>query len=624
MSDLQALNIPHILSTAITDEVVKKINAMIESIAGEDIAGSEARVEERYGINVRTQQRYKMQLRKLLQLPKRAQLQQLASDPRIREALAYIIVRKCRSDQGSLRRARGLVVLLNAAGVYATVEEFLLSIYTRPNMNAVDAYTALRNQCIAGKVYRENGQEFIPCTLSELPAISSIQRWLRKKSKAQLAIQYAKMTKQERDAFNIYVKRDPQQWRVRGFQEGDHTELDVQVINSQTGKYGRLWVSAWVDRHSSLGCGYYLSYQPNSETIALSARNSFFGTQLKVAVPDEQGGIRYQQLENFADIPDDIEIDNGKDYRSRYTGQVFGKIDFSDDVRRTLQCFTRIHYAEPFHPQSKPYVENRFRWLNEYWKKLPGYKGPHYTRKPESLRAEEQQNAILFDWQFAQLFDLAWNAHNNRPMKRLGGLSRIQYALTHQQGRRVVQNEHIFDLLLMKLETRRIRRGYVTVNGIEYFSADLQDYHGSECVVYYDPQNIGYAHIWINGKFVTVAVKTDLIGKTEREWLEIVKMRKAKDKHLQREIEQLHREISNIEAKAFAWNGMVGNVSFVSGDLLDRRSVPATLLTGLEQQANDAAKVRERAENLVEIEKRARKVSKSTPLNVALINERIK
>jgi hypothetical protein len=187
-----------------------------------------------------------------------------------------------------------------------------------------------------------------------------------------------------------------------------------------------------------------------------------------------------------------------------------------------------------------------------------------------------------------------------------------------------VQNEHIFDLLLMKLETRRIRRGYVTVNGIEYFSADLQDYNGSECVVYYDPQNIGYAHIWINGKFVTVAVKTDLIGKTEREWLEIVKMRKANEKHLQREIEQLHREISNIEAKAFAWNGMVGNVSFVSGDLLDRRSVPATLLTGLEQQANDAAKVRERAENLVEIEKRARKASKSTPLNVALINERIK
>lgn len=624
-------NIPAVEAAKLTDEVVTKINAMLISIAGEPVTETELMIQRQYGINVRTQQRWKIQIRKLFGLPPRTPLAPYAQHPQIREALAYVIIRKKPSDAGTLRKAKRLLLLLNAAtGAYARVEEYLLSIYTRENMTSVDAWTALRNQCTAGKVLKEindrgtGSPKLEIAKPADLPSLSTVQRWLRNKSKQQLAIQYAKMTKQERDRFNIYVKRDPRQWRVRGFQEGDHTELDVQVINSKTGKYGRLWVSAWVDRHSSLGCGYYLTYHPDSQSIALSARNSFFGTQLKVAVPSENGGVQYRQLENFADIPDDIEIDNGKDYKSRYTGQVFGKIDFDDDVRRTIQLFTTIHYAEPFHPQSKPYIENRFRWLNEYWKKLPGYKGPHYTRKPESLRAEEKQNLIMFDWQFAQLFDLAWHAHNNRPMRRLGGLSRIQYALTHQQNRRIVQNERILDLLMMKVESRQIRRGYVSVNGIEYFSADLNDYNGEHCVVYYDPQNIGYAHIYLHGKFVTIAVKTDLIGKTEREWLEIVKMRKAKEKNLREEIYALHREISNIEAKAHAWDGIIGNVSFVSGDLIDKRSMPVRLLTGLEQQAEKVAQERERAENLAALEKKATKRSALTLLDPDIARKNIK
>lgn len=616
------IKIPFVPHEKVTSAVLQKVEAMILSSLGEVALETEPKIEEQFGIPKPTQRRYKAQVRKVLNMLARVPLKNIDT-AKLREALIYIITRKERNDRGVLRKVKRFVVLVNEHGVYSTAEEYLLSMFTREGNTMTDAYTALRNQCVCGKVFKEDVSGKLElCKLSELPSIYTIQVWLRKKSKENLSIQWAKMNKAERDSFSIYVKRDPKQWRVRGYQEGDHTELDVQVVNSQTGKYGRLWASIWVDRRSSLGCGYYLSYHPDSTTIALSMRNSFFGTQLKVATPGgEDGAVKYQSLENFEDICEDVEIDNGKDYKSRYTGQVFGKIDFSDDVRRTIQRFTAIHYAERLHPQSKPYVENRFRWLNEYWKKLPGYKGPHYKRKPSSLRDEEKQNVIMFDWQFAQLFDLAWHAHNNRPMKRLNGMSRIQYALTHQHNRRMVKDERIFDLLMLSTpKQREIRRGYVAINGIDYFSADLERYNKQYCTAYYDPQNVGYAHIWIGGKFITIAVKTDLIGKTQREWIEIVKMRKANEKNLNAEIAEMHKNISNIEAKAHAWNGMVGNVSFVSGELIDQRSVAVNILTGIEQQAAEVAEKKKRTDELVEIERAAKKHAKKHPLTLSMVN----
>src|ERR1051326_1258242 len=324
--------IPGIPASKLGPEVLKKVEGMLISIAATaDALKVEQQVQDQYGIPSGTQRRWKAEVRKLFNLPPRARISSLQSDPRVRQAIEYIIVRKEPSDKGSLRSAQGLVVLMNVAtGEAASAEEYLIKLYSREGMNAFRTYVALRNQCVQGKVFHE-GKSLERATVDKLPSLASVTRWLRLKKKNNLPLLKSKMTRQEWDAFNVYVKRNPAEHRVRGFQEGDHTELDVQVINSETGKYDRLWVTAWVDRHTDLGCGYFLSYRPNSETIALAARNSFTGAQLKVAAPDasKEGGVLYRPLKDFndklnpSDIPDDVCIDHGEARRSRYTGQIF-------------------------------------------------------------------------------------------------------------------------------------------------------------------------------------------------------------------------------------------------------------------------------------------------------------
>jgi hypothetical protein len=57
-----------------------------------------------------------------------------------------------------------------------------------------------------------------------------------------------------------------------------------------------------------------LSWQPNSDKIALAFRNGVLSTQFYACTANN----RYQHVA-IQNVPENILIDNGKDYRSKYT-----------------------------------------------------------------------------------------------------------------------------------------------------------------------------------------------------------------------------------------------------------------------------------------------------------------
>jgi transposase InsO family protein len=537
-----------------------------------------------------------------------------------------------RSDKGSLAKAKNLYVIHGADLQKVSVEEFLIAQFSFKGMTYVNVYDALKEHTRIGKVYREAIVDGIPesilCSINDLPSYSAIKRFLASKLDKSFALQKARMSRAEFDAANLFVRQNPKEFRVRGYLETDSTEIDVKVLRSDTGEYDRYWETHYTDFHSSLACGYYLTFNPNSESIALAGRNAIMGNQIKVATAgiDEQGEscINYIPIPNFMDVMDHLKTDWGKDFASRYTGQIFGKVDLEEDVRSKLNGFCQIHRSIPRHPQSKPHVERSFGVLNQFWKLLPGYTGSNYSGKPESLAREERQQLILTDIDFNRIYELAWNVYNNRPVRRLGGLSRVQYVLANTKFPKKF-NEHVLDFLLLKVDKGRqhtIRRMEVTVNTIPYFSQELENLNGQKCTAYSDPQNAGYIHIYVENKYVTTAINREHFQRTQREALEFVRLRRKREKELNSEIKTMRGGLTHIQAKANAFMGMISNVALVKPEEIQQAGTSLNVLTTLEAEAELIAKAGANAQRSNEIAQNAKK--KGTSLSLAAVNDRIK
>ncbi len=588
------LDLPLIPPEKLTDEVVNKINAMYEVISEQNnISLAEKRIESKYGLPTGTQRRYKAELRVLFGLTVSQTIHHLANHPQIKGALAQIVVRKSPSNTGELRSARGLVVVKQNTGEYLDAEKFLVALYTHEGHNAKSCYIALEAACRSGYVISECTKDV--ATMESLPSMSSVIRFLSNKRDTDLAIKRARMSKSERDADRIYVSRPVDEYRPGGVLEGDHTE-DVTLVYRRDGRVAPLWTTMLVDRRTGLIKGYVHSYRPNSQTIALCTRNAFLGTQLFVAVAPNSppattgligraGGseIKYEPA-NIIDAPDEIYYDNGKDYKRQYSGQVIGKIDFEDDVRKQVQLYCDLKHTLKRHPQSKGTVEGTFAIIQKVLKYLPGFKGSNYSKKPDELAHQVRTGSLLYEDEYRTLFQSAVNMVNNRPRRSLGDVSPIQFYLMNNAGMRVI-DERVLNLLMMKIEKRIIRRGYVKLLSAEYFSMDLDQYNGETATLYYDPMNVGRVAVYVGSDFITFAVDKKLLGISERDWLQVVKERGRQDRGLVEEIRALREGITSEEAKAILFNAEINNVARVDQKLLGAKTPAIITLTGIEHQA---------------------------------------
>ncbi len=619
---MKRIELPEVPKAKLTDDVLRKVELMLQSIgAQQNISKMEELIAQQNNFSAGTQRRCKAELRKLYGLKSGDPLYPLCLHPQIREALASLLARKERDDAGTLISTRGMIVV-TATGEHLTVENFITALYAHPGHNANKSHEALLQACREGRVLREIGEVHHSVSTDELPAASTVVRYLRNKQKSDLALRRSRMSRSQRTADSFYISRPDDEYRPGGLLEGDHTEDNILVYR-EDGKIAPLWCTALVDVRTGLIKGYELAYRPNSNTIALAFRHACLGTQIFAAVGFTAEGKAVFQPANIVDAPDVLRYDNGKDYKSKRTGESVGRIDFNDEARRSAQLICEIQHTGRRHPQAKGTVEGTFGIIQQtVLKYLPGFKGSNYSHKPDTLAAEVQTHALLTEEEYRNLFQLAVNTINNRPRKDLGDISPLQYYLVNQAQMKFIEPRSL-DFLQMKWSGNRndgrgvkINRGFVRMLGCEYFSMDLDAHNGEYAHLYYDPADIGYAAVYINGEFATIAVDKELVGVSEKDWLSVVKERARRNKEINEEIVSMRQGFTLQDAKALLFNAAINNVQEADPALL-RKHVPTVVhLTGIESKAKEMTVMMDEQKRIEETEKLRKQKVKATPLSL--------
>ncbi len=236
------------------------------------------------------------------------------------------------------------------------------------------------------------------------PAMSSFYRLLKKRIPTQSII---RARKGERYWNNHYASSLDRDWsKVRAGQcwFSDHRQADQAIMRmmpkDRQGQILRLikyegkdkskpvfpWITFWADAKTKK----ILSILPHEEEPNSDHIFSSF----------------YLAVNEFG-LPDEIYIDNGKDYRCRdfAGGRRKIKVEVDEIKTRSLMHYLgiEIHFSRPYRGQSKT-IERTFRIMKEWFdKQMPGYRGGNIVERPEKL-VKEIKNCSIMD--FAEYCDM--------------------------------------------------------------------------------------------------------------------------------------------------------------------------------------------------------------------------
>ena len=215
---------------------------------------------------------------------------------------------------------------------------------------------------------------------------------------------------------------------------------------------------------------------------------------------------------------------------------------------------------------------------------------------------------------------LAVNVINNRIKRTLNNESPMQHYLTHQTVQRSI-DLRVLDFLMMKSENKVIQRCQVRLKNAEYYSDQLMAFNGKRADVYYDPTDLGFVSVYVDGEFAAVACNKEAIGKDERGFQKILVDRARSERDMNEQIKGFRAPVSKADAKMMLLHGELSNVSPVDAALLAKESNSMTILTGFERRANETQTHLDQEKVKVEVEQRAKKRSKNSPLTMEMINK---
>ena len=159
------------------------------------------------------------------------------------------------------------------------------------------------------------------------------------------------------------------------------------------------WVTAWRDYKSGKWLGWILQTgHPNSDLIFQSF---------------------YYAAEVYG-LPEDVIIDNGKDYRSKDFAGGRKSVQVETNKPKTTSMLAelnvKVHFALPYNAQTKP-IERDFLKIKELLSKhCQGYRGGNVVERPEKLAEEIKQNKLIPFDEFKTIFDdFIVNVLNKRP-----------------------------------------------------------------------------------------------------------------------------------------------------------------------------------------------------------------
>lgn len=208
--------------------------------------------------------------------------------------------------------------------------------------------------------------------------------------------------------FGGYIERDYSSVVCGKVWVSDHAQIDVACLTSD-GNVVFPWVTAWRDYKSGKWLGWILQCgHPNSDLIFQSF---------------------YYAAETYG-LPNDVIIDNGKDYRSKDFAGGRKKINVGTNEAKTTSMLAElnvdVHFALPYNAQTKP-IERDFLKIKELLSKhCIGYRGGNVVERPEKLAKEIKDGKIIPFEKFKEIFDdFIINILNKRPSqgKNHNGLS---------------------------------------------------------------------------------------------------------------------------------------------------------------------------------------------------------
>jgi len=136
----------------------------------------------------------------------------------------------------------------------------------------------------------------------------------------------------------------------------------------------------------------------------------------------------YYAAETYG-LPEDVIIDNGKDYRCRdfAGGRKFVQVNTNKPKTMSMlsELNVKVHFALPYNAQTKP-IERDFLKIKELLSKhCEGYRGGNVVERPEKLAEEIKQGRLIKFEDFKTVFDnFIINVLNKKPSegKNLKGL----------------------------------------------------------------------------------------------------------------------------------------------------------------------------------------------------------
>lgn len=242
-------------------------------------------------------------------------------------------------------------------------------------------------------------RQFEELQANDFPSWWSFERKLKQEIPQQ-AIYLARYGQQAwNKKYAKYISRDYSEVLAGSFWVSDHAQIDIAVMVN--GKICFPWVTVFRDIKTSKWLGWLLHYEsPNSDHIFQAF---------------------YYAVIEFG-LPDDVYLDNGKDFRCRdfAGGRSIIKTDFDKTKSISMLSYLNInvHFALPYNAQTKPVERDFLKIKNLLSKRFTGYRGGNIIERPEKLASEIKENQIMQFDEFKTLFDdFIVNVLNKMPSK---------------------------------------------------------------------------------------------------------------------------------------------------------------------------------------------------------------
>lgn len=325
--------------------------------------------------------------------------------------------------------------------------------------------------------------------------------------------------------YGCYINRDYSNIICGKVWVSDHAQIDIACF-TQDGNVVFPWVTAWRDFKSGKWLGWILQTgHPNSDLIFQSF---------------------YYAAEKYG-LPEDVIIDNGKDYRAKDFAGGRRIIKVESDKPRTTSMLSElninVHFALPYNAQTKP-IERDFLKIKELLSKhYIGYRGGNVVERPEKLVSEINNGKIMQFEDLKILFDkFIINVLNKKPSlgKVLKGLSPDE--LFNSEFKEKITTSHDALKLFCMRTSKNFTIGRNGINdkefGITYWSDWMITHIGLKVYLRRDVEN--YKEAWVfkaeNEEFVgkatavraVAALHADTVSKDEFKEAMSIKKRNLK------------------------------------------------------------------------------------------------